>query len=182
MSGYIREWVAGGRLDFGVLVNAEAHSGLVSRPLLTDDLVLVGPSRAFRTAGRGRSQPRLPLAAVAGFDLILPCQPHGLREFGERTAEANDLILQVACDFDGLAQSKVLVAQGLGYTILPYAAAHEEVRSVAVIVSPTIERSISLAWARLHARTPAEVKAADHLVAIVKGLVGQGAWPGTLHV
>ena len=65
-SGYLREWLQQGRLDFAVLYGAQAETGLSKQPLLDERLALVSGSEG------SRSMKRVSLAELARWPLILP--------------------------------------------------------------------------------------------------------------
>jgi LysR family transcriptional regulator, nitrogen assimilation regulatory protein len=120
------------RLIFEQLVNQELtlclfhnppeHKAVEIHPLVSETMYLVGPPA--RDGGLK--------AAKAGMDLqslpmILPNRTHALRRLLEEALDAQDL--NIVVETDGIVTTRALVAAGVGYTILPYSAVHNQLMS-----------------------------------------------------
>lgn len=147
MSGHIQEWVLSGRIDVAILYSADPVPGLELELLLTEDLYLIAARRKHHN-----SPASLTLADVAAFPLVLPGRDHGLRRNIERAALDAKVILNVPVEVDSLPHMKRLIMDGALFTILPWAACREEIRTDTVvarrIVAPVLRRPVVLATAR----------------------------------
>ena len=64
---------------------------------------------------------------LAGMRLILPEQRHWIRRQVDRAAFRRGIVLDRVQQADGVALTKEMVRNGLGYTVLPFAAVRDEV-------------------------------------------------------
>ena len=94
-------------LDMGFSYNPGAASAIVSEPLLTEGLYLVG------AAGADDPGDKVPFAEVCKRSLILPSRGFGLRDWVEDTARNRDLTVDVAFEVDAVATQRELVEQML---------------------------------------------------------------------
>ena len=105
-SATIHEWLVQGRLDLAVLYDTKTTDGLVSAPLLEEEMVLVG------AAGRLTPLEGVTLAEVAGHDLILPGRPHRLRLLVEQAFAEHGLHCEPVIEVDALSALIELVRIG----------------------------------------------------------------------
>tara|TARA_R110002126_G_scaffold33408_16_gene104828 strand:- start:172 stop:1092 length:921 start_codon:yes stop_codon:yes gene_type:complete len=135
-------------LDMGFSYNPGAASAIVSEPLLTEGLYLVG------AAGADDPGDKVPFAEVCKRSLILPSRGFGLRDWVEDTARNRDLTVDVAFEVDAVATQRELVEGGLGCTVLPYGAVQRSVDGgrlfAAEIVRPKISRTLHFAYSAAH--------------------------------
>jgi len=121
-SGYVNEWLAAGRLDIGLLNNTPRLKHLAAEDLLVEELLLVGPPNT-KTNKIGT----VTMKQLAATPLILPSHPHGLRELVGHVSIKHGVSLQVAYEINALSTIKELVEDGVGSTMLPYAAVYREI-------------------------------------------------------
>lgn len=175
-SGHVLEWLTTGRIDVAVLYNAPRTSALVTDPLLTDELYLLGP--VSDPAGAGNSE--LAAARLADIPLILPSRPHGLRVLVDDFLAGIGVTPNVQVEIDAMPSTLSLVESGIGYTILSYSSAHHLLEAGRIrkwsIVQPTMTRTLVVATSTQRPVT----KAARALVGFVRKqvdtLVGEGRW------
>jgi LysR family nitrogen assimilation transcriptional regulator len=175
-SGHVLEWLTTGRIDVAVLYNAPRSNTLVSAPLLTDELFLLGPVSDPAGAGSGP----VPAARLANIPLILPSRPHGLRLLVDDSLSRIGISPNVQVEIDAMPSTLSLVESGVGYTVLSYSCVHQLISAGRIrswsIVEPTMTRSLVVATSSLRPIT----KAAKALVAMVSeqvnGLVKEGRW------
>lgn len=175
-SGHVLEWLSTGRIDVAVLYNAPRIATLMSEPLLTDELFLLGPAGDPAHAGQGE----VPAARLAQFPLILPSRPHGLRVVVDDYLHRIGVTPDVRMEIDAMPSTLNLVESGMGYTILSYSCVHPLIVSGRIrfwpIVQPTMTRSLVVATSTQRPVT----KAARALVGFVRRqidvLVAQGHW------
>jgi LysR family nitrogen assimilation transcriptional regulator len=175
-SGHVLEWLTTGRIDVAVLYNAPRSSVLVTEPLLSDELYLLGPMSDPSGAGTG------PLRAerLAQLPLILPSRPHGLRVLVDDILSGIGVTPNVQVEIDAMPSTLSLVESGIGYTILSYSCVHHLIQAGRIrawsIVEPSMTRSLVVATSTQRPVT----KAARALVGFVRKqvdtLVVEGRW------
>ncbi len=175
-SGHVLEWLTTGRIDVAVLYNAPRTSALVTAPLLTDELFLLGP--VADPAGAGDASVRA--ERLGSIPLILPSRPHGLRVLVDDFLAGIGVAPNVQVEMDAMPSTLSLVESGVGYTVLSYSSAHQQIESGRIrkwtIVEPRMTRSLVVATSTQRPVT----KAARALVGFVRkhvdALVAQGRW------
>jgi LysR family nitrogen assimilation transcriptional regulator len=175
-SGHVLEWLTTGRIDVAVLYNAPRTSALITDPLLTDELFLLGP--VGDPAGAGNAE--LVASHLARIPLILPSRPHGLRVLVDDFLSGIGVVPNVQVEIDAMPSTLSLVEGGIGYTILSYSSAHHLIEAGRIrkwsIVDPTMTRSLVVATSTQRPVT----KAARALVGFVRKqvdtLVAEGRW------
>jgi LysR family nitrogen assimilation transcriptional regulator len=133
----MQEGLLTGRLDLALLYNPPPSAEFESLPLMDDMLLLIGPSSASASAayaadGSGGARPKPPktgklellgetisLQEVGALPLVIPSRPNALRMLVE--AEMGNIGCKptIALEIDGVAAILDLVADGLGYAVLP---------------------------------------------------------------
>jgi LysR family nitrogen assimilation transcriptional regulator len=144
MSGHIREWLAIGRIDAGILLDCY---GVPGERLWSEPLFLVADADLLPA-----HLEELRFADLASYPMLLPSHAHGLRQIIERAAERQGLKLDIRLEGDSLNTLMDWVIERLGVAILPLGAVQthhrrsDSVRCVR-IVCPTIERHLVLCTA-----------------------------------
>lgn len=184
MSGYVLDWLRTGRVDLGLLFQAVEDRGLHATALMTETLVLLGPTDGKVDGSSDTLPPTerpIPYAAVANLPLILPSIGHGLRDLLAGKAAEQGMRLAPGIEIDAYAAIKVLVERRLGYSILPAQAVREEIaagRLRAWRFSPPVLRTVHLVHATDRPLSQA-VKAINMLCrTTLRDLVTSGAWQG----
>jgi len=137
MSGFIREWLQDETIDLGFLYDYDDARLFEARELMQEELYFFAAADNWPLK-RAIGEP-VPLAEIAGLELVLPSQHHGMRRTIEKYAQSRSLDLNVCMEMDALAQIKELVARGSGYTILAAAAAHDRAERGELVSSPIVE-------------------------------------------
>jgi LysR family nitrogen assimilation transcriptional regulator len=132
MSATMQEWLALGRLDIALLYNPAPAPGVDTVPLLDEDLFLIGPKSA---KGRGKS---IGLADLPSLPLVIPNRPHAIRALVESRLAALGKKPLIAFEIDGVPSILELVAEGLGYAVLPRTATLTAARPEAFIARPIV--------------------------------------------
>jgi LysR family transcriptional regulator, nitrogen assimilation regulatory protein len=177
LSGYMLEWLLSGQLDIGVLYNIGPHGTISIEPLLSDDLLLVGPPDA--PALRRAMEP-IPFEEAIALPWILPARPHGLRTLAEDAATARALSLNIAFEIDAMMAIFELVEAGQGFSVAPYAAVQSRIERGSLrarpIVGPNLPGVLSIAFSPKKEATLA-MKALYRIVRQeTDALVRQGVW------
>ncbi|SCU75307.1 Transcriptional regulator LysR family [Cupriavidus necator] len=175
-AGNLLQWLEAGDVEVALLYDTKSSPGLHVEALLDEQLYLVGPAGSLAP---GEEQT---VESFRDLPLILPNAPHGLRSVVEHACAVAGFSPTIAVETNSLAVQKNLVAKGFGHTVLPSSAVSEEMEegilAGAPIVSPNLSRRIVLAHAATRRLTPAASFVCAELVALMKRLVLDGAWPG----
>lgn len=180
-SGYVLDWLQRGDVDIAVLYDPRATRTLRSRPLLQENLFVIGPADA-----RFSPATPVPFSTLAATRLLLPSRGHGLRETVERFAAECEVPLEIAVEANSFTTLKDLVSKGHGWTILPLAPIHGDVAagrlSAAPLVDPVPVRRLVLAHQADRPATRLARFAGEAVERIVTDLIGRGIWSGKLLV
>lgn len=182
MSGFVQDWLKEGKIDLGILYRQVTDKSLEARHVLSEDLCLLGPADPI-DAPHPPPGP-VSFADAAHLTLILPSVGHGLRDLIEERAQAENAYLDTVIDIDTYGQIKLLVAGGLGYSILPAAAVRHEVEQGRLRVwpmgVPVLSRDLFLVRPSSRPITNA-VRAIEKLAySTLVRLVREGAWAARL--
>ncbi len=113
LSAPLREWLIAGRLDMAILFDPPHSPQLMVETLLREDLVLISSQPL---------PPKIKLADVVQYDLIMPSGQHALRQLLEQEAQPRGLALRVVAEVDSVQTVSPLVARGVANTVLPVSA------------------------------------------------------------
>jgi LysR family nitrogen assimilation transcriptional regulator len=177
-SGHILEWLLSRRVDVGVLYKPTQEARLVIEDLLVEELFLIGPAMGHQGYGRtvDLQGGEVEAHSLCDLPLILPGPPHGLRSLIEAVAAECGFELDVVLQIDTFPTIKELVADGLGYTLLPLVSVRREVASgllrAARVVNPTIRRTVVLATATDRPLTAAARELANFVRSLSGDLMG----------
>lgn len=177
-SGHVNEWLSAGRLDIGLLNNAPRSKHLAAEVLLVEELFLIGPGdgKAGKTGVATMKQ-------LARKPLILPSQPHGLRELVDHVSIRHGISLKVDYEINALSTIKDLVEDGAGSTMLPYAAVYSEVKqgrmTASRIKGGPFTQTVVLATATQQPLTLAGQKVLECIKQEVRELYASGKWIGS---
>ncbi|MGD0641448.1 MAG: LysR family transcriptional regulator [Roseiarcus sp.] len=144
MSGFIRDWLQEETIDLGFLYDPGDSKLFEAREVLQEELYFYAAADNWPLPGPPGGE--VALAELAGLDLVLPSQQHGLRRTIETYARDRGVELEVGLEMDALSQIKELVVRGSGYTILAPAAAHDRFERgelvASRIIDPVMTRSV----------------------------------------
>lgn len=175
-SAHVLDWLVAGRIDVAVLYDSPRLHSLMTDPLLTDELILLGPPTDSAHLGPGA----VPTAKLAQIPLILPSRPHGLRLLVDEFMERLGVEANVRIEIDAMHSTLRLVELGVAYTVLSYSCVHELALSGRIrvwrLVEPTMTRSLVVASSSQRPST----KVSRALAGIVRDaahtMVNQGLW------
>lgn len=179
-SGHVAEWLANGKVDLAVLYKIRSSALLDSEHLLFEDMYLISATTLPRL-GTGDS---ITLAELAGVELALPGQPHGLRLLVDDACARAQVVLSVAMELDTLPTICDLVAAGTIRTILPLTAVQADLAAGRVtaqkIIDPVISRELILAHAPYRAAAPVTKAVVRLIRSHINHLVQSGIWVGRI--
>lgn len=108
----LHEWLVAGRIDVAIVFDPAPSPQINFEPLVREPLVL---------ASARPLEPRIRLAEAAARRLVMPANPHALRQLLERHTEALGPLRLVA-EVDSVQTVLSLVARGVADTVLPLSA------------------------------------------------------------
>ena len=172
----LEEWLLHRHVDLAILQDPPALSELHTTPLLTEALGLVTPVHA----SLAQDPHPLSMRDLAADPLILPDRRHWIRRRLDHAAQQCGLRFSPILQVNSIALTKVMVRGGLGYTVLPRAAARDEIERGALAFRPIGQPSLSctsvLAFHRAASNSPVATFA-DMVRDAVIALAESGAWP-----
>ncbi|MDQ2801691.1 MAG: LysR family transcriptional regulator, partial [Pseudomonadota bacterium] len=129
LSTAIEEWVVSRRVDIAVMEDTPSLADVNIRPVLAVRLGLVA-APAFA----GAADPRpLRFRDLSKIPLILPSQQCWIRRRVDRAGFQHGLRLDPIIEVDSLLLRKAIVRHGLGCTVLPFIAVHDEIARGALL-------------------------------------------------
>lgn len=178
-SGHLVEWLKRGELDCCVAYDTQ-ESGLVrTRAILDEALLLVGSSKQRLTMDAP-----VEFKSLAGEQLVLPSQAHGLRNILDTYASRAGITLTSSLEVDSLTAMIDLVRGGFGMTILPLAPIHAQVTSGALTAARLVEaaptRRVLIAYPADRPAMPAARFVGEAFARVASDLVHSGRWAGRI--
>jgi LysR family nitrogen assimilation transcriptional regulator len=168
LSGALYEGVLLGQMDFALLYNPAASPNIKISPIASEALYLIGANPV------GADPASITLAALAKLPLILPHGNHSVRVAVESAAARLGLGVNVTLQVDASYSTMELVAQGMGYSIMPrFVERGTRLPSLSwqKIVEPTLETTLCMILPAQQPTNPLVVQAAEVVRAGLAGLL-----------
>lgn len=182
VGGLMAELMRSGTADFCFTLNTVSGPGLRSRPVLSEEMCLVGRRSLVRPHLRRSRQGELDFRDLEGLPLYLSRRGQFVRDMVESTAKSKGIVLDLRAEVDSLQVLKELALSGAGCCVLSRASLRRERAErdlyVGRIVAPIVRRDVFLVHRRTMSRAATETLAIA--LEILERLVREGAWPGTL--
>lgn len=179
-SGHVADWLANSKVDLAVLYKTRSSALLDSEHLLFEDMYLIS-SPTLPLLGTPEA---IALSQIAGVELALPSQPHGLRLLVDEACARAQVALTIAMELDTLPTICDLVAAGTIRTILPLTAVQADLAAGRVIAQkitdPVISRELILAHAPHRAAAPVTKAVVRLIRSHINRLVLSGLWVGRI--
>lgn len=176
ISGYMLEWVVTGQVDLAIVYNAPKRSNLGLEPLVSDDLMLVGPANDPLM----QSSAPIDLKDVCALPLIMVSPGHGLRDLLDTAARSHSTQPNIVLVIDGMHTIVRFVEAGFGYTCFPFAAVASKVAAgllqVRPIVNPVLPGVLSIAMSSQRPATQAMKHLYRYIREEVSMLVASKVW------
>lgn len=172
--------VAAGKLDIAIAVDAQPRRGAAITPLLLEELYVVAPAKEHgeKTA--------VGLAEMAAHPLILPSAPSTIRQRIEAALLDERLKYRLVCEVSATDMLVRLVAAGIGWTVLPWAAVADVMDQGAVCIAPisgrSLQRELSLCVSDTLPLSRAAETVRERMVAILDNLLASKTWTGTTRI
>lgn len=174
-SGQVDEWLADARVDIAILYRYGKSPPDQEQALATVDSYLIGAAGDRLTAAA-----EIPFSALHELPFILPGAPNGLRTALDAIARQERITLAPAIEADSLPLMRSTVAEARLYTVLPIHAVWSEVQEgrlqAAKIVSPALQRIVSMAMASSKGPARGVSAVAAEIVSIVEDGARSGMW------
>ncbi len=152
LSGSLANMMLSNTLDLAVLFENAQTEGFKMDPLWTEELFLVVPAQT-------RLADPTPIRDFARMDLVLPSGKNGSRLVLEAALARVKIEPRIVAELDSIPTLKSAVAQGIGYTVLPWSAIYADVTSRKLkavrITGKGFIRTVSLCASRTLSPTPA---------------------------
>ena len=175
MSEDLMAWLENDRLDLAYSYNPSAVRGLICEPLLTEELCLIGPP-----GDAGKKPEMARLAELADLPLILTSASSGLRTLVEEAASAKNIELNLVAEIDSVIATKEVVANNIGYAILPLGAVRREVEdgrlSARHFARPALSRNMYLAYSASRPASNATTAIREVMRQVVQENIEAGGW------
>ncbi len=128
-SGFVNQWLTEGSVDVAIVYDTRRSHSIGADPLLEDTLYLFG-----RKERRRELPDVVQPETLHMLDLVLPHRHHGLRRALDLAGAGGDpaRVLEV----DSLTAIRELVAQNVGWSVLPHAGVRREAADRGFIVRP----------------------------------------------
>lgn len=177
------EWLIDKRLDVALLHNPPHLEALQIKDLLTERMLVVGPAQIRNKAKHPAS---FRIRDLGELPLILPNLAHTNRRLVEHAALEHGVRLRIKIEADSVSFAKAMVENGLGYTILTYAAVQDELARGTLMAYPIVRPTLSTRVAIVTLRgeeTPKLTRDASALLHdVCRTLVRQKTWAGAVLV
>ena len=172
-SGDIRDLLAQGHIDLAIVNSEEPLDGLACEPLVAEPMLLVGPREAALSLNKTTTTEHL-----ATLPLILTTHPNSLRRMVELRLHEQGLRPNVRLQANTLPLMTDLVAQGLGYTVLPSCSVLGPVKAGILSASPLegLRITWTVAWPTNRSLSIAGHKMLETVHKTVQQLVHNGEW------
>lgn len=174
----LQEWLLEKRIDIAILHNPPHLEALNISPILTERMHVVGPPHH----GQGRRpHTTFRIGDLAELPLILPSMAHNNRRLVEQAALEHGVRLRIKLEVDSVSFAKAMVEQGLGYTILTYAAVQDELARKRLtaypIVRPALATRVTIVTPRDQPPKTTQL-ASETLHEVCRALVRSRQWAG----
>ncbi len=115
----MNEGLRSGRLDMAGVSNSPLSPDIETRLLHREALVLISSEASVKNLTGQKLKPKMPLSALATLPLIVPSRPNAFRLLVETELMRLNCKPRIEMEVDGLNAILDLVAQGLGFAVLP---------------------------------------------------------------
>jgi LysR family nitrogen assimilation transcriptional regulator len=181
ISSSIYQQVLAGDLDAGIVSSTESMRGLESRSLITEPLVLAHPKGMDIEK---RPDGAVELEQLVHHPLALTRSPNAMRVILDEELKRSGLKVKLLFESNSTRLLVKTVSRGLGCTVNPYSAMHDEHRSGTISLAPV--HGLHVTWSLIYSRERSMPAAGQKLVELFQGIaqrhIAAGDWPGAVQV
>lgn len=180
-SGHMLDWLKRGEIDMALVYDPQlpASASIATRALVHEAMYLVGGSKRGLLLNRPVS-----FNSLAHEDIILPSQPHGMRQIVNRYADEAGITIAPCIEADSLGAMLDLIQNDFGTTILPltpiYSRVLDNQMSAAPITDPSPIRTLVLAHSGERQLSPAVQAILELFVEVTRELIERQVWVAQL--
>ena len=171
----IGRMLAAESIDIGIVADTHSLPPGVSEPLFREALYLVGPMSESLL-----KKPEVPLADVLKLPLILNSMPGGLRPLIDHGFSQLGIQPQVEFEIDANNSLLTLLAEGAGYSIMPYSFVATLPRGArlgaARLIDPSLIRTLSMVAAPVGATKSVVREVSRRMREVVKQVSARAHW------
>jgi LysR family nitrogen assimilation transcriptional regulator len=179
LSGALHEQVLTGKLDAALVSDVEPLDLLHSRPLLREQLFLVGSVSSNLDIAR-----TVTVESLLSRPMLLTSRPNAMRTIVDRHLSALGKALEPRLETNSARLLCDMVMREQGFTVLPYSAIFNLHRSGQLSAAPI--ESLQLCWTLVHVRERGFSLAAhrlhERLIDSLTRIVRQGTWLGAQYL
>ncbi|MBC7781437.1 MAG: LysR family transcriptional regulator [Proteobacteria bacterium] len=168
----MHEAVGAGHSDISVVSSLDANQAFSERPIVSEQLFLVGSSQA-----RLRSRSEVSVRDLASLPLILTSWPNSLRRIVEGAARRTKRPFAPRFEAEQVPLLLDLVQAGLGYTVLPSCAVQEQLQARQLTASPI--RACWIDWVLVRSRERVPTAASQAIMTLLEATFVSAAGSGT---
>lgn len=114
ISELIRDSVVSGKFDIGIILDSEQTGPLLSEPLFTDSMYLVGRAEAWPEV-----EGPISASAIGQVPLLLTSAPNGIRTMIEDYMNIRKVPLFVKAEMNSISLMIYSIIRGIGFSVLP---------------------------------------------------------------
>lgn len=168
--------VVGGQVDVALVSSTEPLSGLTSRVLVKEPMMLIGPAS-------DPIEPSVSIEALNGLRLASTRRPNAVRRIVEDALAERGVEVRFVMESSSTRLILSSVESGWARTVLPYSAAAELISQQRVSASRVEELSISWMLINGKYRSAQNIGVIDALISeLIQLQVESGRWPGAVLV
>ncbi len=176
-AGPLQHAIQNGALDIAIVNDPRPTPLVEARFILKEQLVVAGPPKS----GFRLDAPQ-PVSVLQGKPMVLPLGPHAMRSMVEHACALENVRLNIAAETSAMDVQISLVLHGVGWTVLPSAAATIKVNQGVMAAAPLggigLQRHLALCTPTTKCISPATRAVKAALVDLIKSDVREGRWPG----
>jgi len=182
LGGLLQDLTRSGAIDFALSLNTASGQGVRSRPVLAEEMCLVGPRRLIEQHLRRRPGEKFAFRDLHGLPLYLSRRGQYVRDTIENAARSKGVALNLVAEVDSLHILKELALGGAGCCVLSRSSVRRESEDhdlyIGRIAAPLIRRDVFLVQREPMSRPASEVVRLS--IDVLAEMVADGAWNGLL--
>jgi LysR family transcriptional regulator, nitrogen assimilation regulatory protein len=175
-SGYIHDWLVRGQVDLACLHDPLPQRGFKLRPLLNEEVFLVGKVGSFP-----KRKDHAVIEDLATLPLILPSRPNASRRLLDSWLSPSGSVVTPRMEVDDHTIARALICQGVGFSLLTRGAIDGELRRgeiEALPLRPQATWQLTLITYQNAPQSEIHDIFAQTVAEVVHEQTASGAWPG----
>jgi LysR family transcriptional regulator, nitrogen assimilation regulatory protein len=184
LGGLLQDLIRSGAIDFAFSLNTVSGQGVHSRPVLTEDMCLVGPRRLIERHLKRRPGNTFPFRDLRGLPIYLSRAGQYVRDTIENAARSKGVSLDIVAEVDSLHILKELALTGAGCCVLSRSSVRRESEDhnlyIGRIAAPVIRRDVFLVQRNPMSRPASEVVKLS--IDVLADMVAEDALSGLLKI